>query len=163
MKVTKKGEAVEIVGIQPEVGTKAPEFSLKNLNDEVVKLSDFVGTPVLISVVPDIDTRICSLQTKRFNQEAAKVEGVKFITISNNTKEEQANWCAAEGVDMELLHDTEGTFGDAYGLFIPEMGRLARGIFVIDKDGKIIYEAISQEIAEEPDYNQALEKVKAVR
>ncbi|MGX7264927.1 thiol peroxidase [Enterococcus crotali] len=160
MKVTRKGEEVEIIGMQPEIGTKAPDFSLKNLNDEVVNLADFVGTPVLISVVPDIDTRICSLQTKRFNEEAAKVAGVKFITISNNTKEEQANWCAAEGVDMEILHDTEGTFGEAYGLFIPAMGRLARGIFVIDKDGKIVYEAISQEIAEEPDYAAALEQAK---
>ncbi|MFD2308274.1 thiol peroxidase [Enterococcus termitis] len=163
MKVTKKGEEVEIIGVQPEVGTKAPNFSLKNLTDEVVNLSDFSGTPVLISVVPDIDTRVCSLQTKRFNEEAAKIEGVKFITISNNTKEEQANWCAAEGVDMEILHDTDGTFGEAYGLFIPAMGRLARVIFVIDKEGKIIYEAISTEISEEPDYNAALEKAKNAR
>ncbi|MEI5993413.1 thiol peroxidase [Candidatus Enterococcus mansonii] len=163
MIVTKKGEEVEIVGVQPEVGSQAPDFSLKNLEDEVVKLSDFSGTPVLISVVPDIDTRICSLQTKHFNQEAANVESVNFITISNNTKEEQANWCAAEGVDMEILHDTEGTFGEAYGLFIPAMGRLARSIFVIDKEGKISYEAISTEIAEEPDYATALEHAKAVR
>ncbi|EOH96925.1 AhpC/TSA family protein [Enterococcus moraviensis ATCC BAA-383] len=163
MKVTKKGEEVEIIGTQPEVGSQAPGFSLKNLADKTVNLSDFIGTPVLISVVPDIDTRICSLQTKRFNQEAAQIEDIKFITISNNTKEEQANWCAAEGVDMEILHDTEGTFGDAYGLFIPEMGRLARGIFVIDKEGKLVYEAISAEIAEEPDYATALEKAKAAR
>ena len=163
MIVTKKGEEVEIVGVQPEVGTKAPNFSLKNLSDEVVNLSDFTGTAVLISVVPDIDTRICSLQTKRFNQEVANVEGIKFITISNNTKEEQANWCAAEGVDMEILHDTEGEFGQSYGLFIPVMGRLARGILVIDKEGKIVYEAISTEISEEPDYVTALEKAKSVR
>ncbi|MGX7245643.1 thiol peroxidase [Enterococcus quebecensis] len=163
MKVTKKGEEVEIIGVQPELGAKAPDVSLRNLKDEVVNLSDFAGVPVLISVVPDIDTRICSLQTKRFNQEAANVDGVKFITISNNTKEEQANWCAAEGVDMEILHDTDGTFGKAYGLFIPEMGRLARGIFVIDKEGKITYEAISTEIAEEPDYDTALAKAKAAR
>ncbi|MGM0218404.1 thiol peroxidase [Enterococcus sp. AZ126] len=163
MKVTKKGEEVEIIGVQPEVGVKAPDFSLKNLSDEVIKLSDFTGTPVLISVVPDIDTRICSLQTKRFNQEAGKVEGVKFITISNNTKEEQENWCAAEGVDMEILHDTEGTFGQAYGLFIPAMGRLARSIFVINKEGKIAYEVISTEISEEPDYAAALEQAKTAR
>lgn len=163
MNVTKKGEVVEIIGVQPGVGAKAPAFSLKNLKDEVVNLSDLLGTPVLISVVPDIDTRICSLQTKRFNQEAANVEGVKFITISNNTKDEQANWCAAEGVDMELLHDTDGTFGEAYGLFIPAMRRLARSIFVIDKEGKITYEAISTEISEEPNYDKALEQAKAAR
>lgn len=163
MNVTRKGQVVEIVGVQPKVNETAPAFSLANLNDEVVKLSDFAGKPVLISVVPDIDTRICSLQTKRFNQEAASVEGVKFITISNNTKEEQATWCAAEGVDMEILHDTDGTFGEAYGLFIPEMGHLARAIFVVDKDGKLIYEAISAEISEEPDYAAALEQAKSAR
>lgn len=163
MNVTRKGEVVEISGVQPKVNELAPAFSLTNLNDEAVKLSDFAGEPVLISVVPDIDTRICSLQTKRFNQEAASVEGVKFITISNNTKEEQANWCAAEGVDMEILHDTDGTFGKAYGLFIPEMKHLARAIFVVDKDGKLIYEAISPEISEEPDYAAALEQAKSAR
>lgn len=163
MFVTKKGEQVEIIGEQPKVGMKAPAFSLPNLDDEIVSLKDLAGKTVLISVVPDIDTRVCSLQTKRFNQEAAKVEEVVFITISNNTKEEQANWCAAEGVDMELLHDTKGTFGEAYGLFIPAMGRLARAIFVIDQEGTLVYEVVSTEIAEEPDYDLALEKAKAAR
>jgi thiol peroxidase len=162
MKVTKKGQVYEVAGIQPEVGQAAPAFSLKNLADEVVKLTDFTGQPVLISVVPDIDTRICSLQTKRFNQEAAAVTGTKFITISNNTKEEQANWCAAEGVDMEILHDTEGAFGQAYGLFIPELKQLARAILIVDQAGTLVYQAISPEIAEEPDYEAALKKLKAM-
>ncbi|MBP2100512.1 thiol peroxidase [Enterococcus rivorum] len=159
MKVTKKGEELEVAGIQPKIGDSAPSFSLPNLSDEVVHLSDFVGKPVLLSVVPDIDTRICSIQTKRFNQEAGKVSGAKLITISNNTKEEQAKWCAAEGVDMEMLHDADLTFGQAYGLFIPEIGHLARAIFVIDKDGKIVYEEIVSEISHEPDYKMALEKL----
>ncbi|MFK4567607.1 thiol peroxidase [Enterococcus sp. UD-01] len=162
MKVTKKGQVYEIIGTQPQVGQAAPAFSLENLADEVVKLADFAGQPVLISVVPDIDTRVCSLQTKRFNQEAASVTGVKFITISNNTKEEQANWCAAEGVDMEILHDTKGTFGEAYGLFIPELEQLARAILIVDQAGTLVYQAISPEIAEEPDYEAALNEVKAI-
>ncbi|MTD38420.1 thiol peroxidase [Erwinia sp. CPCC 100877] len=162
MNVEKKGQIYEVAGTQPEVGQAAPAFSLKNLADEVVELADFAGQPVLISVVPDIDTRICSLQTKRFNQEAAAVDGVKFMTISNNTKEEQANWCAAEGVDMEILHDTEGTFGQAYGLFIPELKQLARAIFIVDQAGTLVYRAISPEIAEEPDYEAALSKVKEI-
>lgn len=163
MIVTRKGKALEIVGQQPEIGNIAPEFTLKNLEDQTISLSDLKGQPVLISVVPDIDTRICSLQTKRFNQEAGAIEGVSFLTISNNSKDEQSNWCAAEGVDMEMLRDEANTFGEAYGLFIPEMGRLARAIFVIDKEGVLVYERISPEISEEPDYNEALEKAKALR
>ena len=163
MIVTRKGTEVELVGKQPEVGKKAPDFNLKNLSDKAIALSALAGTPVLISVVPDIDTRICSIQTKRFNQEAGATEGVAFLTISNNTKEEQSNWCAAEGVDMEMLRDTENQFGEAYGLFIPEMGHLARAIFVVDKEGILAYEKISEEISEEPDYTAALEKAKSLR
>ncbi|MGL4696856.1 thiol peroxidase [Enterococcus larvae] len=163
MIVTRKGKQLELAGEQPKTGDAAPGFTLKNLADKDISLKDFKGQPVLISVVPDIDTRICSLQTKRFNQEAGAVEGVAFLTISNNNKEEQSNWCAAEGVDMEMLRDEANTFGEAYGLFIPEMGHLARGIFVIDKDGILTYERISPEIAEEPDYTEALEKAKTLR
>lgn len=163
MIITRKGNEVEIVGVQPKVGEKAPDFTLKNLNDKEITLSALKGKPVLISVVPDIDTRICSIQTKRFNQEAGTTEDTVFLTISNNTKEEQSSWCAAEGVDMEMLRDTENSFGEAYGLFIPEMGRLARAIFVVDKEGSLAYEKISQEISEEPNYAEALEKTKALR
>ena len=135
---------------------------MKNLNNQEINLADYKGKTVLISVVPDIDTRVCSLQTKRFNQEAAKLDGVQIITISNNTVEEQANWCAAEGVEMEMLHDTEDSFGAAYGLYIPEMGRLARAIFVIDPEGTLVYEEIVSEVSSEPDYQQALEGAKSV-
>ena len=87
MNVTRKGHVLELTGEQPKVGTKAPVFSLKNLNNQEINLADYKGKTVLISVVPDIDTRVCSLQTKRFNQEAAKLDGVQIITISNNTVE----------------------------------------------------------------------------
>ncbi|HAP5721435.1 TPA: thiol peroxidase [Enterococcus faecalis] len=162
MNVTRKGHVLELTGEQPKVGTKAPVFSLKNLNNQEINLADYKGKTVLISVVPDIDTRVCSLQTKRLNQEAAKLDGVQIITISNNTVEEQANWCAAEGVEMEMLHDTEDSFGAAYGLYIPEMGRLARAIFVIDPEGTLVYEEIVSEVSSEPDYQQALEAAKKV-
>ena len=77
------------------------------------------------------------------------------MTISNNSKEEQGDWCAAEGVDMVMLRDTDLEFGKNYGLFIPEMDRLARSIFVIDQNGVISYEEITPEIATEPDYAKA--------
>lgn len=156
MEVTRRGQTLKLAGEQPVVGEKAPAFSLKNLVDKEIQLADYLGQTVLISVVPDIDTRVCSIQTKRFNQEAAQVDGVQFITISNNTAEEQANWCAAEGVDMEMLHDPELTFGQAYGLYIPEFGHLARSIFVVNQEGTLVYEEIVPEISSEPDYQKAL-------
>ena len=162
MKVTIKGEAVHLLGEQPSVGSQAPDFTLVNLNKKIIQLSDLQDQPVIISVVPDIDTRVCQLQTKRFNQEAAALEGVHFLTISNNTKEEQANWCAAEGISMEMLHDGDNRFGELYGLVIKETGRLARSIFVIDQKRKVAYAEIVSEVAMEPDYESALAAAKSL-
>lgn len=159
MEITIKGTVTEVEGVQPKVGDKAPDFSLVNLKKQIIHLSDLTDKPVLISVVPDIDTRVCALQTKRFNQEAGNIKGVHFLTISNNTAEEQANWCAAEGVDMELLHDSDLSFAKAYGLYIPSVKHLARSIFVVDKNGVIVYEEIVPEMAQEPDYAKALDVV----
>jgi len=156
MEVTLKGSPLTVEGKQPTVGMMAPIFTLKNLQDQSVSLESLLGQPVILSVVPDIDTRICQLQTKRFNQEAGAMHDISFATISNNTKEQQANWCAAEGVDMEMLHDPDNRFGKAYGLYIPEANILARAIFVLNKTGEVVYEEIVSEIAQEPDYNQAL-------
>lgn len=156
MFVTKKGVQVEIPGKQPQVGEMAPEFTLKDQFDQVFTLASFAGKPTILSIVPDIDTRVCAIQTKRFNVEAAGHEELNFATISNNTKEEQAEWCGQEGVKMTMLHDPEGTFGAAYNLMIPELGRYARAIFVLDALGKIQYEEIVPEISQEPDYQQAL-------
>lgn len=162
MEVTLKGKTVSLEGVQPSVGEKAPDFTLVNLNKQIIQLSDLADKPVVISVVPNIETSVCQLQTKRFNQEVGKLPEVHFLTISNNTKEEQENWCAAEGVEMEMLHDTELKFGKLYGLYMPEVDLLARSIFVIDKDQKIVYSEIVPEIATEPDYDNALAAAKAL-
>lgn len=162
MQVTLKGNPVELEGVQPIKGDKAPNFSLLDLNDTLVELSASINNPLIISVVPDIDTSVCALQTKRFNQEAATETGINFVTISNNTKEEQSNWCAAEGVEMTMLRDTDLEFAKNYGLLIPAIDRLARAIFVVDTEGTIVYEEIVPEVSQEPDYAKALEAAKAL-
>lgn len=162
MQVTLKGNPVELEGVQPIKGDKAPNFSLLDLNDTLVELSASINNPLIISVVPDIDTSVCALQTKRFNQEAATETGINFVTISNNTKEEQSNWCAAEGVEMTMLRDADLEFAKNYGLLIPAIDRLARAIFVVDTEGKIVYEEIVPEVSQEPDYAKALEAAKAL-
>ena len=162
MEVTLKGKPTELEGKQVVVGEKAPEFKLNNLEDKEISLSALKGQPVVLSIVPDINTSVCHIQTKRFNQEAANLEGVHLMTISSNTKEQQANWCAAEGVGMEMLHDPEKVFGKAYGLYIPEMDFLARTIIVIDAEGIVRYQEIVPEVAEEPNYDAALDFVKSL-
>ncbi|MBO0477393.1 thiol peroxidase [Vagococcus sp. DIV0080] len=162
MQVTLKGNPVELEGVQPIIGENAPSFSLQDLKDQQVTLADQLSKPLIISVIPDIDTSICALQTKRFNKEAATETGINFVTVSNNTKEEQSNWCAAEGVDMTMLRDSDLEFAKNYGLLIPEMNRLARAIFVVDTTGKLAYVEITSEVSHEPDYTKALEAAKAL-
>lgn len=163
MKVLLQGNPVELEGVQPEVGQVAPNFALLDLEDNKVELNTLVADkPVIVSVVPDIDTAICALQTKRFNQEASKIDGVHFVTISNNTKEEQSSWCGAEGVTMTMLRDSDLDFAKSYGLLIPAINRLARSIFVIDTKGNVVHADISNEVAEEPNYEAALEKAKSL-
>lgn len=162
MKVTLKGDPVELEGVQPVKGDKAPNFSLPDLNDQLVDLSSLVAKPLIISVIPDIDTSVCAIQTKRFNKEAATVKEVNFVTVSNNTKEQQSNWCAAEDVDMTMLRDADLEFAKNYGLLIPAIDKLARAIFVVNQEGVIVYEEITPEVSQEPDYEKALEAAKAL-
>ncbi|MGX7197045.1 thiol peroxidase [Enterococcus olivae] len=162
MNITRKGEEMEVPGTQLKVGDKAAAFALKDLNDHTHTLADFAGKPTILSIVPDIDTRVCAIQTKRFNIEASKIEEVNFATISNNTKAEQAAWCGQEGVDMIMLHDPENTFGESYSLVIPEVNRYARSIYVLDEAGVIRYEEIVPEMAHEPNYEKAIEAAKAL-
>ena len=162
MQVTLKGQPLELEGNQPVTGEKAVNFSLVDLNDSTVELSDLLAKPLVISVVPDIDTSVCAIQTNRFNQEAASMEEINFVTISNNSKEQQSNWCASEGVDMMMLRDTDLAFGKGYGLYIPEINHLARAIFVINQEGVVAYEEIVPEIAQEPDYTKAIEAAKTL-
>lgn len=162
MEITKKGEVFKLVGTELKVGDKAPDFSLSNLADETVVLSENLTQPVIISVVPDIDTSVCSIQTKRFNTEAASIPGAKVMTVSKNTKEQQANWCAAEGVEMEMLQDTDLAFGKAYGVLIEDLGILARSIFVVSQEGTLTYMEIVPELVNEPNYEGAIAAVKTL-
>ncbi|MER1955316.1 MAG: thiol peroxidase [Desemzia incerta] len=163
MEITRKGTPYQLEGIQPAVGEKAPNFSLSNLNGAKVSLEDFSGKVVLISVIPDIDTRVCAQQTRAFNEKASNIEGVQLLTISNNTEDQQRNWCAGEGLEMEMLHDTSLTFAQAYGLYMPELKKLARSVFVIDRKGTIVYQEIVPEMVDEPDYEAVIEAAISAR
>ena len=159
MQITKRGEAFSLVKEPLKIGDQAADFELKDLKDKVFRLFQLLDKPLIISVVPDINTSVCSVQTRKFNEMMANFEEANFVTVSNNTKEQQASWCAAEGLDLVMLHDPENTFGQAYGVLIPELNVYARSVFVINSDGKIIYEEIVPEMTHEPDYQKAIDAV----
>ncbi len=154
---------VELSGTPPQVGQNAPAFELTGGDMAPVKLADSSGKVRIISIVPSIDTGVCSIQTKRFNQEFDQLpEAIIGYTISVDTPFAQNRWCATEGVEkMKLLSDYKGqTFGRDYGLYINEMGLLARSVMIVDKDDKVAYFQLVPDISQEPDYNEVLQKAR---
>lgn len=156
MEVTLKGEPHQTSGKMPEKGVQAPDFEALTLNDQVVHVDEYEGEVLLISAFPDISTSTCSRQTSEFNEWASKLEDIRVISISTNTKDEQQQWCAGKGIEMDMLRDVNRSFGKAYGIFIEDMDKLARSVFVIDRKGQVVYQEIVKEMAEEPNYEEAV-------
>ena len=157
MKITMKNEPLTTNGQPPVVGEKLPDFKVKKTDESVVKMADLIIKPTLISVVPNINTSVCSISTKRFNGEVDKYEDVDFYTVSTNSPVEQKNWCTTESVaKMELLSDDQLDFGKKMGLYIESTGVDSRSIWIVDANQKVIYQELVQEMTNEPNYNAAL-------
>ncbi|WNC70370.1 thiol peroxidase [Thalassotalea nanhaiensis] len=157
------GKPITLIGKQVYVGEQAPDFKVVNDRFAPITLTDFANKTVLISVVPSLDTGVCSLQTKRFNEEVANLpEDVAILTISNDLPFAQKRFCSTEGVEsLKVLSDSVWRdFGAKYGLMIKDMGLLSRAIFVIDNTGKISYKELVADISTHPDYDAALNAVK---
>lgn len=157
MQITRKGVSTPVEGTLPTSGEKAPQFTLLNLDDISVTNDDFLGNTTILSVFPDINTSVCDRQTRHFFELASKIKDVNIVNVSNNTKESLTDWCATNGIDTTMLRDVDGKFGEAYGLWMPEFKVLARSIFVFDKSGTLIYSELVPEMAQEPNYEAALE------
>ncbi|NMM55057.1 thiol peroxidase [Paenibacillus aquistagni] len=162
---TFKGNPITLIGPELQVGAEAPDFTLHKNLLETASLNDFAGKIKLISVVPSIDTGVCDMQTRRFNEEASKLgEQVIVLTVSADLPFAQARWCGAAGVDqVVMLSDYKNnSFGQAYGLLIKEFQLDMRAIFVLDADNKITYAEYLPEMTEHPNYDAAIEAVKAL-
>ncbi len=162
-----KGNPVGIGGPGVKVGDAAPAFTVVGNDLKDVSLDQFKGKTVIINSVPSLDTGICDLQGKRFNQEAAALgDGVVVLVISRDLPFAQKRWCGAvDAKAVTTASDFRGhSFGKAWGLEMvdgPLAGLLARAVYVVGKDGKIKYEQIVPEIAQEPDYAPVLAAAKA--
>lgn len=160
----KAGERpLELQGTPVALQTLAPDFKVADAGFKPIKLSDFAGKTVLISTVPSLDTGVCSIQTKKFNQEVnALPADVVILTISNDLPFAQKRFCQKEQVDKLLvLSDAVwGDFGSSYGLRIKDMGLLTRAVLIVDRNGKLVYQQLVPKLSEEPDYTAALSTLK---
>ena len=164
--VTFKGNPLTLLGPQLKAGDKAPEFSCVSSGLEVVTLAQTAGKPRLFSVVPSLDTGVCSLQTKKFS-EAVSAFGDRLAsyTFSLDLPFAQKRFCDAEHIaNMQTLSDVHNhSFGQNYGTLIEglPLPLLSRAVFVVDKGGKITYAEYVPEVAAEPNYDAALAALKA--
>lgn len=160
--VTMQGNPLTLVGTEIKVGDKAPDFTVLDAGLAPVKLSDAKGKKVIISVAPSIDTSVCAAQTRKFNEEAAKLPGVEIYCISNDLPFALGRFCSAEGIDaVKVLSDHKDlSFGDQYGYVIEELRLLARGIVVVDETGTVVHVEYVPEATDHPDYDAALAAAK---
>lgn len=163
-KITFKGNEINTSGQLPSVGSTATNFELIGTDLSIKTLSDFKGTKLVLNIFPSIDTGICAASVRNFNQKAANLSNTKVLCISRDLPFAQSRFCGAEGIEnVVMLSDFKtGKFGKDYGLEISEgsfSGLHSRCIVVLDEDGKVIYNEQVPEIAQEPDYDNALASI----
>jgi thiol peroxidase len=153
-----RGNPLTLLGPELKAGDKAPDFSAVNDGLQPVNLAGTGHNVRIFSVVPSLDTPVCDAQTKRFNEEAAKLPGVEIYTVSMDLPFAQKRWCGNFGIDkIKMLSDhRSGSFGEQYGTLIKDMRIESRAIFVLDKDNTIKYVEYVKEVADYPNYEAAL-------
>ena len=153
-----RGKPLTLVGPELKVGDTAPDFNVVDSGLKAVTLKDTGSQVRIISVIPSLDTPVCDAQTKRFNDEAAKLPGVDVITVSMDLPFAQKRWCGAFAVDkVKMLSDhKDGSFGANYGTLIKELRIESRAIFVLDARNQIRHAEYVKEVADFPNYETAL-------
>lgn len=154
---TFKGNPITLQGTAVQVGQTAPDFQVLANDLSPVTRDTYQGVRI-ISVVPSIDTGVCDAQTRKFNEEAAKIEGVTVMTISNDLPFAQRRWCASSGLDqvVTLSDHRDLSFGTQYGVAIEELRLLARSVFVLDSNNEITYVEYLKESTDEVNFEAAL-------
>ncbi len=159
--ITFKGNPLTLLGNELKVGDTAPDFTATDAGLKPVKLSDFKGQTVIISSVPSLDTPVCEIQTKKFNQEASSLNA-KVLTLSMDLPFAQKRFCDAFSIKnvLTLSDYKERDFGNKFGLLIKELGLLARAVFVVSPNGRVSYIEIVKEVTQEPNYAAAIASIK---
>jgi thiol peroxidase len=163
--ITLKNNPINTIGDLPEKGSKAPDFVLTKTDLSDVSLKDFAGKTVVLNIFPSVDTEVCSMSVRKFNSEITRYENAVALCVSVDLPFAHARFCGAEGlkdvISVSELRNKD--FGKAYGVRIidgPLAGLMARAVVIIDAGGKVIYTELVPEIAQEPDYEAALNMLK---
>lgn len=164
-KITLKGNPIKTIGKLPKIGKKAPKFKLVKTDLSTSKLKDYKGKKILLNITPSIDTGICANSMRKFNEEAAGLENTVVLHVSKDLPFAHSRFCAAEGIEnvIPLSDFVNGKFGRRYGVTIkngPMRGLLSRAVVVIDENRLVTYTEQVPEIAQEPNYEAALEALK---
>lgn len=164
-RITLKGNPVNTVGELPETGKAAPDFLLTKTDLSDISLKDFAGKTVVLNIFPSVDTPVCATSVRKFNAEINKFENAVALCVSRDLPFAMERFCGAEGLDnvipASVIRNLD--FGEKYGVAIadgPLAGLLARAIVIIDGEGKVTYTQQVPEIAQEPDYEDALAQLK---
>jgi len=160
--VTMKGNPMTLVGPEVKIGEKAPDFTVVSQTLQPVKLSDYAGKTVVISVTPSLDTPVCDFQLRKFNSDVAGKEDVVVMNISMDLPFAIKRFCSVAEIDnaVAVSDHKEASFGEAFGVLIKELRLLARAVFVVDKEGRVTYAEVVPEATDAPDYEKLLSFIK---
>jgi thioredoxin-dependent peroxiredoxin len=154
-----------VIGDDVRIGDPAPEFTAVAQDWKPVHpIADSQGKVMILSAVPALDTEVCDRETRRFNEEAAKLsDDIIIYTISTDPPPTQKRWCGGAGIDkVKVVSDVvETDMGQKYGLLVKERRTLRRAVFVVDRNGKISYAAYMQHNGLEPNYDEVIEAARA--
>ena len=162
-KITFLGNPLTLIGTEKKTGEKADNFTVLDKELKEISLKDFTGKIKLISVTPSLDTPVCDIQARRFNQEAAKLpDDVVIMNISMDLPFAISKFCTTAGIDKVKAYSDhrDASFGNAYGVLIKELRLLARSIFIIDRNDIIRYIELVPELSQHPDYDKALAELR---
>lgn len=158
--ITLKGNEVHTIGTLPAVGSTVKDFALVDSGLNVKTLETFEGKKKVFNIFPSIDTPTCAASTRKFNEEASKLDNTVIINVSKDLPFALGRFCAAEGLNnVETLSDFRSSFGDDYEVTItdsPLKGLLSRAVIVTDENNKVVYTEQVSEIANEPNYDAAI-------
>ena len=165
--VTFKGNPLTLAGIAVEVGAAAPACTMHYFEDglHAVTPADWKGKPTVLSVLPSLDTPVCQTQTRKFNESLGELgDRINAFTISLDLPFAMNRFCGAEGIEnIRSLSDYQDrSFGQSWGMLIEELKLLARGTFVLDGEGKVVYAETVPEVTDEPNYDAALTALKGL-
>ncbi len=160
---TLMGNPVTLIGPELKPGDPAPDFSLIDSNLKPVRLADTAGKTRIFSVLPSLDTPVCDAQTKRFNEEAAKLADIDIYTVSMDLPFAQKRFCNSFALDhVKMLSDhREGSFGEGWGTLIKDLRIMSRAIFVVSPDNEVKYVEYVPEVADSPNFEAALAAAKS--